>query len=99
MRVLLVTNHTKAEVYDRREVRNMHGSDDFKSFFTVFTTLSAWPLLWGYRGLLVECTNPYDAAKSANSLELYCGPLSLQSISGMSYRAKNVFSALMTLIG
>ena len=39
----------------------------FKSFFTVWTALSASPLLCGYRGELVVWVNWYSYANSLNS--------------------------------
>ena len=60
------------------------------------TVRSTWPLLCGNLGLLVACRNPYDSANVANSREAYWGPLSLRRTSGIPYREKINFRAVMT---
>lgn len=44
----------------------------------------------------MQCWNPYDFAKVANSSDEYCGPLSLLTTSGIPWRAKTDLSAKMT---
>ena len=67
------------------------------SFLTVFTPLSAWPLLWGKWGLLVMCEKLYSSAKCWNSSDEYYGPLSLMTVSGIPCLANSVFNASMML--
>ena len=69
--------------------RARYGSSSFFSrLFTVLTSRSASPLHWGYRGLLVMCSNWNSCANLANSSDEYCGPLSLIAISGTPCLAK-----------
>ena len=72
-------------------------SECFNIFFTVCTVLSTWPLLCGYRGLLVICLKLYAFEKAANSCELYCGPLSLLTTSEIPCLENTFFSAAMVL--
>ena len=59
-----------------------------KIFFTVCTVLSMNPFDWGYNGELVTWSNSYLALNTRNSSELYCGPLSEISLSGIPCSSK-----------
>lgn len=48
-----------------------------------------------YRGLLVMWQSSYHLAKALNSSETFCGPLSLQSVSGIPYRENIALRAAM----
>ena len=67
----------------------------FKSFFTVWTALSASPLLCGYRGELVVWVNWYSYANSLNSALANCEPLSEPTTSGMPCVAEMLFAVPM----
>ena len=69
-----------------------------KSFFTVCTVLSMNPFDLGYSGELVTWSNPYLALKTRISSELYCGPLSEISLSGIPCSSKISLRWLMTVL-
>ena len=47
---------------------------------------------------MVTCIKLYALAKAGNSCNQYYGPLSLLTISGMSYLEKIVFNAVIVLV-
>ena len=55
-------------------------------------------IICGKCGLLVVCWKLYSLAKSENSCDAYCGPLSLITCSGIPYLAKIDLRAEMTLV-
>ena len=84
---------------DLSDSNDRHGSfKPFNSLFTVWTALSACPLLWGKCGLLLVCLKPYSLAKSVNSCDEYCDPLLLRTSSGMPYYAKMDLRAVIMLV-
>ena len=61
-------------------------------FLAILTALSAWPLLWGYRGLGFSVSKFQSSEKSANSCDENWVALSETTVCGIPCLENIVFS-------